>query len=319
MFSFLVSTHSPFLLAVIAMTEFIPDESKFAELKGKVIVITGGATGIGGATVARLHGVGAVVVFGDIATQPAEALASTLNASSASAEVSFVYCDVTKYGDIYNLVKAAYEKYGRIDHAFACAGIFEKGQWFDPELTIESVKNEKGPQATLDINVLGLANFARVAVVFMRQGMQKGANKSITFMSSVNAFRESPGLYMYQTSKHAVQGLMRSMRKPIYERDGIRVNTVNPGVTDSPMTAHIVHAFQQPGYYCQPADDVARMVLGLQVRPDLNGKGIYVEGGSGWEFEDGFYREQPAWLGQEPTRRMRANAEAVNKGALTKN
>ena len=241
---------------------------------------------------------------------------STLNdSSSTGSEVIFVPCDVTNYGDIYNLLKTAYDNYGRIDHTFACAGIFEKVGWFDPDLTIESVKNEKGPQATLDINVLGLANFARVAVVFMRDKMEKGENKSLTFMSSVNAFRESPGLYMYQTSKHAVQGLMRSMRKPIFERDGIRVNTVNPGVTESPMTASIVHAFQQPGFYCQPPDDVARMVLGLQVRPDLNGKGIYVEGGSGWEFEDSFYREQPAWLGKEPTRRMRANAEAVNKAS----
>jgi NAD(P)-dependent dehydrogenase (short-subunit alcohol dehydrogenase family) len=295
------------------MAEFKPDESLFTELKGKVVVITGGATGIGGAAVSRLYGVGALVVFGDVAKQPAENLVSSLKASPGTGEVSFVPCDVTNYDDIYNLVKAAYEKYGRIDHAFACAGIFETGQWFDPELTMESVKKEKGPQLTLDINVLGLANFARVAVVFMREGMEKGENKSITFMSSVNAFRESPGLSMYQTSKHAVQGLMRSMRKPIFDRDGIRVNTVNPGVTETPMIAHLVHVFKQPGFYCQPPDDVARMVLGLQVRTDLNGKGIYVEGGSGWEFEDSFYREQPIWLGEEPTRRMRANAEAVNK------
>lgn len=211
------------------MADFIPDEAEFKKLKEKVIVITGGATGIGAATVTRLHGVGAFVVFGDIAVQPAEALVSSLNTSSslAGGEVSFVPCDVTQYDDIYSLLKAAYDKYGRVHHAFACAGIFEQGAWFDPDLTIESVKNEKGPQRTLDINVLGLANFARVAVVFMRENMQKGENKSMTFMSSVNAFRESPGLYMYQTSKHAVQGLMRAMRKPIFERDGIRVNTVS--------------------------------------------------------------------------------------------
>lgn len=301
------------------MAEFVPDEARFADLKGKVVVLTGGATGIGAATVTQLHSVGARVVFGDTATEPAEELVSSLNISpSAGGEVSFVHCDVIEYDNIHNLFKVAFEKYERIDHAFACAGIFEKGNWFDPELTMESVKNEKGPQTTLDINVMGLANFARVAIVFMREKMEKGENKSLTFMSSVNAFRESPGLYMYQTSKHAVQGLMRSMRKPIFERDGIRVNTVNPGVTESPMTAHLVHVFKQTGFYCQPPDDVARMVLGLQVRTDMNGKGIYVEGGTGWEFEDSFYREQPAWLGEEPTRRMRANAEAVNKGALIK-
>jgi NAD(P)-dependent dehydrogenase (short-subunit alcohol dehydrogenase family) len=182
---YITSILVPFFSLIITMTEFIPNEAKFADLKGKVVVITGGASGIGAATVTRLHGVGALVVFGDIAAQPADSLVSSLNASSGTGEVSFVHCDVTNYDDIYNLVKAAYDKYGRIDHVLACAGIFEKGQWFDPELTIESVKNEKGPQLTLDINVLGLANFARVAVVFMREGMKKGDNKSITFMSSV--------------------------------------------------------------------------------------------------------------------------------------
>jgi len=43
---------------------------------------------------------------------------------------------------------------------------------------------------------------------------------------------------------------------------------------------------------------------------------VYIEGGDGWEFEEGFYREQPAWLGEEATRRMRVNAEAVMRGAL---
>ena len=297
------------------MAEFIPDASKFTSLKNKVVVLTGGATGIGAATVTRLHSAGAFVVFGDINTQAAEELIKNLTASSSSdQDISFIPCDVANYSDIYALFKHAYDKHARIDHAFACAGIFETGSWFDPELTIETVKDEKGPQATLDINVLGLANSARVAVVFMREGLQKGEeDKSLTFMSSVNAFRESPGLYMYQTSKHAVQGLMRAMRKPIYEREGIRVNTVNPGVTETPMTEGIVRVFKGEGFFWQRADDVARVVLGVMVRADWNGKGVYVEGGRGWEFEESFYREQPRWLGEEPTRRMRANTEAVNK------
>lgn len=116
-----------------------------------------------------------------------------------------------------------------------------------------------------------------------------------------------------QTSKHAIQGLMRAMRKIVYERDGIRVNCVCPGVTDTPMTLGIADKFRDLGLYVQSAESVGRIVLGLQCAESMNGKAIYIEGGDGWEFEDSFYREQPRWLGEEPTRRMRVNAEAVQK------
>lgn len=296
------------------MSSFVPEEAHCSALKDKVVVLSGGSTGIGAATVKRLHQAGAVVVFGDIATGPAQELVKELKE-----RVSFVPCDVTEYDDLYHLFKQAHELHGSVDHAVSIAGIFERGAWFSPDLTIESVGKERAPHDVVDVNIMGMANFARIAVVFLRHEKPKDQDRSLTFMSSVNAFRESPGLYMYQTSKHGIQGLMRAMRKPIYERDGIRVNTVNPGVVDTPMTKGIAELFANgDGLHCQSADDVARMVLGLMVRTDLNGKGIYVEGGTGWEFEDSFYREQPRWLGEEPTRMMRANAEAVNSGALIK-
>lgn len=116
-----------------------------------------------------------------------------------------------------------------------------------------------------------------------------------------------------QTSKHAIQGLMRAMRKIVYERDGIRVNCVCPGVTDTPMTAGIAEKFKNAGLYCQSPESVGQMILGIQCAERMNGKAVYIEGGDGWEFEDSFYREQPRWLGEEPTRRMRVNAEAVQK------
>lgn len=121
--------------------------------------------------------------------------------------------------------------HGRVDHAIPCAGILEQGNWFDPNLTIESVQEDEGNMKVLEINLIGLLRFARIAAVFLRDGFEphKGENKSMVMMSSVNAFRESPGLYMYQTSKHGVHGFLRSSRKTLFERDGIRVNAVCPG------------------------------------------------------------------------------------------
>jgi len=53
----------------------------------------------------------------------------------------------------------------------------------------------------IDVNLVGTANFARIAVVFLRDGRMNGGNRSLTLLSSVNAFRESPGIYMYQVSQ----------------------------------------------------------------------------------------------------------------------
>lgn len=85
------------------------------------------------------------------------------------------------------------------------------------------------------------------------------------------------------------------------------------------MTIGIVEKFRDAGLFWQPADAVAKIILGIQVEQGMNGKAIYVEGGDGWEFEDSCLAEQPRWLGEEPTRRMRVNSEAVQKGALSGN
>lgn len=161
------------------------------------------ATGIGAATATLLVKAGANVFFGDVATKPAEALVSTLSQGAGKqGQIHFQQCDVTKYTDIYKLFKAAHDKFGQIHHAVSCAGIFEQGAWFDPALTIDSVGEGPATTAVLDVNVLGSASFARIGVVFLRDGIKKGENRSLTLLSSVNAFRESPGLYMYQVSGH---------------------------------------------------------------------------------------------------------------------
>lgn len=72
-------------------------------------------------------------------------------------------------------------------------------------------------------------------------------------LSSVNALRENPGLFIYQTGKHGVQGLLRASRKTLYERDGTRLNAVCPGVTESEMTK-VRRYGQKPPLYSQSAN-----------------------------------------------------------------
>ena len=184
-------------------------------------------------------------------------------------------------------------------------GHTEAGNWFDPKLTVDSVKEDSGNLKTLDINLLGTLRFARIAAVFLRENRQKGQDRSLVLLSSVNAFRESPGLYIYQTGKHAVQGILRSSRKILWERDGIRINAMCPGVTDTPMTGGVIAAFRDNNLYWQPPEAVAKVIAGMFADPSIRGKAFYIEGGGAWEFEDSFYNEQPRWLGESSSKWQR--------------
>jgi NADPH:quinone reductase-like Zn-dependent oxidoreductase len=75
------------------MSQFHPDKSQFSKLKGKVVVLTGGAAGIGASTVRYLHKAGALIVFGDVQDDAAERLLSSLSKPST---ITYIHTDVTK-------------------------------------------------------------------------------------------------------------------------------------------------------------------------------------------------------------------------------
>lgn len=292
------------------MSQFHPDKSQFSKLKGKVVVLTGGAAGIGASTVRYLHQAGALVVFGDVQDDAAESLLFSLSNPST---ITYIHTDVTKYAENIKLFKTALEKHGRVDHACPLAGVIESGKWFDPSLTIESVEKEES-RTTIDVNLIGTAMFARIAVVYLRHGKQDGEDKSLTLISSAAGFRESPGIPLYQCSKHGVMGLMRSLRKQLYRGFGIRINCVNPGMTDTQMTRSIVQSFRTANQPVNTADDVAETILGEMTTEGFYGKAVYVEGGKGWEIEEGLDRTMPQWVGEEPARRIKEVLAVVGTG-----
>ena len=197
-------------------TQFKPGSA--SSLQGKVVVLTGGALGVGQSLVRQLHSSGAHVFFGDVLDSAGQELEKELDKPSGP-RVKFVRCDVTKYTDNVSLFQTAYETCGRVDHAIANAGLGEQGNMFDPSLDLETVKQDPGKSmAVVDVNLKGPLYFARVASVYLRQPAREGGDggkqdKSLTLVSSVAGFREDPGLYVYTASKHGVLGLMRSLRR----------------------------------------------------------------------------------------------------------
>jgi len=304
------------------------DETKFASLKDQVVVIAGGASGIGAALVAIAYRNGAHVVLGDVNHDLGEALIGKLQPEADTSQtegadggsLTFQSCDVRKYGDIYTLFRTAWDRHSHVDHAVFCAGVVDdaNSSYFDPGLTVDSVGQDPGDMRTIDINFLAACAFARVSLPFLRRRGNEGTagssgrSPSLTLLSSVTGFRDAPGMFLYQTSKQAILGLMRSMRAAVFARDGIRVNALCPGMTDTPMTAAsgMISLFKDrtlqaraelPSHH-QSSNAVAKHVASVMLSDSLYGKSIYVEEGKGWELEDGLIREMPRWLGEEPTR-----------------
>lgn len=146
---------------------------------------------------------GARVVFGDFDKHSGEKLAESF--SNPSTLPIFVELDVSKYEDNLKLFRTALDKFGRVDHAIACAGIVERGKWFDPDLTIETVEKPETEQV-IEINLLGTLYFARIAVVYLRHHRKEGEDKSLTLISSAAGFRDSPGLFLYQVRQYVSDG-----------------------------------------------------------------------------------------------------------------
>jgi NADP-dependent 3-hydroxy acid dehydrogenase YdfG len=153
---------------------------------------TGGANGIGAATIKRLHTSGAKIIFGDFDEKAGSALVKELNT-----DIDYLKTDVANYADNLALFKLALKKYGKIDHAVAVAGVGERGSWFDRDLTIEDVEKPE-TNMTVEVNLLGVLYFVRIALPYLKVGRKEGDDKGIVLVGSAAGFRESPGLPVYQ-------------------------------------------------------------------------------------------------------------------------
>lgn len=193
------------------MTHQFHPPSPSPNLQDKVLVLTGGALGVGAQIVRLAHAAGAHVFFGDVLVTPGQELAASL---ASGPTVHFQKCGVTSYQDTLALFEAAYKAFGRVDHAVANAGIGERGNIVSEDLDLEGVKEEPtGAVDVLDVNLKGAVFFARIASVYLRQRGSREGDKSLTLVSSVAGFREDPGLFVYVPSKHGVLGLMRALRE----------------------------------------------------------------------------------------------------------
>jgi NAD(P)-dependent dehydrogenase (short-subunit alcohol dehydrogenase family) len=184
-------------------------------LRGKTALITGGAGSIGLATAQAFIAEGARVLLVDLEEAALERAQATLDSDAVATHAA----DVTLPRQVQAAVTDAVERFGKLDVAFANAGVFGVVAPVTdyPEDVFERV---------MAVNVLGSFLVAKYALAAMETG------GSLIINSSVVGLTSDRGIAAYATSKHALVGLMRTAAKEMAPK-GIRVNTIHPGPTDN--------------------------------------------------------------------------------------
>lgn len=187
----------------------------------KVVLITGGLTGIGHAAAVAFARDGAKIVISGRHDDKGEAVAAELRALGAEAQ--FIRADMRHDDEVRALVDGAVARFGRIDVAVNNAGT---------EGRPGSIKDQTGESyaATFDTNVLGTI----LSLKHELRAMEAHGSGSIINISSTYGHEGAAGASIYAASKHAVEGLTKSVALEAAGA-GVRVNAVAPGPTDTGM------------------------------------------------------------------------------------
>ena len=260
------------------------------KLQGKVAVITGGASGMGRATVEKFVREGASVVIADMQTEKGEALANSLGDAAV-----FIETDVCQESGIRAMIALAKERYGRLDCLFNNAGFGGVGG------DIDEVDMGEPYQRTVDAMLKGVVMGMKHAAPIMKS---QGSG-SIVSTASVAGLMAGYGPHVYTAVKSAVINLTRSVAQELGQSN-IRVNAVCPGGIATPIFAGQLALggnmdygeavkpllkFMQPIPRAGEPEDIANAVcfLASDESTFINGHALVVDGGltaGGWTHPD---------------------------------
>jgi NAD(P)-dependent dehydrogenase (short-subunit alcohol dehydrogenase family) len=247
------------------------------EIAGASAIVTGGASGLGEATVRRLAAAGARAVIVDRDAAKGEALAKELGEAAA-----YSPADVTSEADVAAAIELA-TSYAPLRVAVNCAGV----GWASRVVARDGTPHDLGLfQTVLNINLVGTFNVLRLAAAAMtaNEPLEDGERGVVVNTASIAAYDGQIGQIAYATSKAGVVGLTLPAARDL-SAVGVRVVTIAPGTFDTPMLALLPEPQRQalgagipfPRRLGRP-DDFAALVEHIVRNPYINGEVIRLDG-----------------------------------------
>jgi NAD(P)-dependent dehydrogenase (short-subunit alcohol dehydrogenase family) len=250
------------------------------DINGTSSIVTGGASGLGEATVRLLTERGARVVVLDMQDEKGEALAKELGGV-------FVHADVTNTEEVIAAVEAAKEL-GPLRSLVNCAGIGAASRTIGKDGSYESAFNLDYFNRVLQINLLGTFNCIRLAATAMSltEPLADNERGAIVNTASLAAFDGQIGQAAYSASKGGVVGMTLPIARDL-SVVGIRVNTIAPGLIDTPIygSGDASEAFKDklkkdvvfPDRLGKP-EEFASLAVELVTNSYMNGETIRIDG-----------------------------------------
>ena len=205
------------------------------DIKGASAIITGGASGLGAATARRLSAAGVKVVLVDLQDDLGDAVAAQVNGA-------YVHADVTDADQVQAAVDAAVEM-GPLRILVNCAGVAPPARTLNRDGDPHDLRLF---QRVIAINLVGSFNCIRLAAAAMAQTspLEDGERGAIVNTASVAAFDGQIGQAAYSASKGGIVGMTLPIARDL-SSIGVRVNTIAPGIMDTPMLAGLPEAAKE--------------------------------------------------------------------------
>ena len=253
------------------------------DLTGTSSIVTGGASGLGEASVRALAARGASVVVVDLQDERGEAVAASVGGG-------YLRADVTDAEQVSAAVAAA-EEHGPLRTLVCAAGIGWAARTVGRDGTPESAHDLAAFRRVVDVNLVGTFNCIRLAATAMGRTQPvdaDGTRGAIVTLASIAAFDGQIGQAAYSASKGGIVGMTLPVARDL-AAVGVRLNCVAPGLFDTPIygEGEAAEAFKDKlkrdvlfPKRLGAADELASMVVELLVNSYANGEVVRIDGGA---------------------------------------